>query len=707
MTAWRGLVQATFCAMLTGVVPASVSGQVPAADTTPGHALVLSGGGARGLAHAGALVALDELGYNPNLVVGTSMGAIIGALFAAGYSPDEIWSIIASENWLERFSAEAIAVGQARQPLRPTFSFGLNRGRFYEGFVSTTRVNLRLVELLFDAGARARNDFDRLPVRFRAVATDLSGGAEVVLAAGDLPRAVRASMAVPGAFAPVQWDSLVLGDGGIANNLPVTVARSLTAAPIIAVDVVRPRLELEERGPLDLGVRALRLLIENARPDSIEPDILVLARLSAGFAEGRFPVDATGLLRAGHASVMEQVPLVGPISRPARRMAGAAPDRITRLLVETADPATAHLVLRIMASTVGPYDPDEIVLRTAALYGTGLFTAVWPRLVFAEGDVGSATLVVDAVPVARTSIAAALGWDNDVGGRAWVSLLQQTALTTPVELRAGAMLGELSHRASIEGSIFSALLPGLIWNAGTHASDVRIRQFEGSTIRDTVHVRRLGGWVGAELHGPIRNTFVSLLGRTDHVNTTDSGAGWSYGPYLRVSPPPQPDRVIGLEPIFEWEARTGSGPYSRWHIRAGIEDDIGRLRAAGSLHVQAATRTAPLDAMPATSRDVAPWLRDGSLRGRFLAGGVVDLAYPTLLDGFLRLRLLVIGAADREAGGADTVPVRGWAVVRQARWLTGGEISAVWPTVIGPLSVGAAIGEDAGWRINLGIGADF
>jgi predicted acylesterase/phospholipase RssA len=707
MGAWRGTVVVTFCAMFTGLAPAAGSGQIPAADTTPGHALVLSGGGARGLAHAGALVALDELGYDPTLVVGTSMGAIIGALFAAGYSPDEIWSIVASENWLEQFSAEAIAVGQSRQPLRPTISFGLNRGRFYEGFVSTTRVNLRLVELLFEAGVRARNDFDRLPLRFRAVATDLRDGGEIVLAAGDLPRAVRASMAVPGAFAPVLWDGLVLGDGGIANNLPVTVARSLSAAPIIAVDVVRPRLVLEERGPLDLGVRALRLLIENARPDSIEPDILVLARLPAGFAEGRFPVDASGLLRAGHASVLEQVTPVGRTGRSARRLPGDPPYRVTRLLVESADPAATRLVLRIMAPTVGPYDPDEIVLRTAALYDTGLFSAVWPRLVFTEGDAASATLVIDAVPVARTGIAAALAWDNDIGGRAWASLLQQTSLTTPVELRAGVILGELSHRASIEGSIFSALLPGLIWNTGIHASDQRIRQFEGATIHDTTHVRRAGGWVGAELHGPVRNTFVSLLGRADQVNATDSGAGWSYGPYLRVSPPPQPDRVVGLEPIFEWEVRTGSLPYSRWHVRTGVANGVGRLRAAGSLHAHAATRTAPLDALPATSRDLAPWLRDGSRRSRFLAGGAVDLAYPTPLDGFVRLRLLVIGAADREGDRVDAAPAHGWAVVQQARWLTGGEITAIWPTVIGPLAVGAATGEGAGWRINLGIGAGF
>jgi NTE family protein len=125
------------------------------------HSLVLSGGGARGLAHAGAIVALEELGYAMPLVVGTSMGAIIGALYAAGYDPEAIRSIIADENWLERFAAEPVPTGPDREPRRPLLVLGLGSGRAPDGLVLATGVNLRLVELLFDAGARARNDFDR------------------------------------------------------------------------------------------------------------------------------------------------------------------------------------------------------------------------------------------------------------------------------------------------------------------------------------------------------------------------------------------------------------------------------------------------------------------------------------------------------------------------------------------------------------------
>jgi predicted acylesterase/phospholipase RssA len=667
------------------------------------HAFVLGGGGARGLAHGGALVALEQLGYDAELVVGTSMGAIVGAMYAAGMTPAEIRADIAAENWLVRFAAEAVAVGHARQPLRPALAVGLNRRRFYEGFVATTRVNLRLVELLFDAGVRAQNDFDRLPRRYRAIAADLATGAEVVLAAGDLPRAVRASMSVPGAFAPVLWDGRVLGDGGIANNLPVSVARELTTAPIIAVDVLRPRPELDERNPLDLGVRAVRLLIENARPDHVQPDILVLPRIGDSYAETRFPADASALLRAGSNAVLAQVAPAAPSAAgPAARAPGDPPARVVELRVEGSDGALARLVHGTMAPALGAYDPARIIRRTAALYSTGLFSAVWPRLEFDAEDVETATLVVDVVPTAGTTVFGGIRWDNDVGSGIWATLRQLLPAGEPLDLRATLLVDDLSRRGSAEAAIMSTRLPGLSWVAGAHIDEERIRTFEGADVTGTAAVRRAGAWSGAELHGPIRDWFVSLLARADHVRQPGAD-GWSYGPYLRLSPPPRPDRVIGVEPVVEWEARLGTVPYSRWHVRSGHALAVGRAGLAAFGHAHAATRGAPADALPAAFHDAAPWLPHGALRSRLLAGGGIDMNYPLVFDGYIRLRLRTIGsaahAADAGAGGRQ--------LVRQTKWLAGGEIGAVWPTAVGPVSVGAATGRGAGWRINAGIGSRF
>ena len=658
------------------------------------HAIVLSGGGARGLSHAGALVALEELGYRPDLVVGTSMGAIVGALYAAGHPPEEIRGIIARENWLERFSAEPMLVGPEREPRRPLFHFGISRGRFYGGFLPSTGINQRLIELLFDVGVRARNDYDLLPIRYRAVATDLSTGAEVVLDAGDLPRAVRASMAVPGVFAPVRWEDRVLIDGGVANNLPVSVARALRDGPVIAIDVLRPRVQVSERGVLDLGVRALRLLIENARPETgSKPDILVLPDIEPGLSETYFPADAGDVLRAGYVAVREQVPPV--VRQPdVRRPPGPPPARIGGLRVDGADAAFERLIRRMMGGAVREYDAADIVRRTSALYMTGLFQAVWPRLEFS--DTADPVLVVDVTPVAAASAAGAARWDNDAGGGAWVSLQQRLSLNTPVEVRLSGTIDELGHGGDIEASFFSALVPGLRWNAGAHAAEQRLRVFDADTVSDLLDVRRRGLRIGAEVHGPIQDWFLSLSASADRVRGPAYPEGWAVGPVLRLTRPPRPDRVAGVDPLLEAEVRGGDYEYQRMRVRAGRRVIIERIQAAALVDLASSSVETPLDALPSADRDIAPWLPRGALRSRHQAAIGVDGAVPTLLSGYLRLRLRAFGAAD------DPDALRDGDV-----WRLGGEIGAVWPTVLGPISIGAAAGQRSSWRFNISIGSNF
>ncbi|MGH7447055.1 MAG: patatin-like phospholipase family protein, partial [Longimicrobiales bacterium] len=159
------------------------------------QALVLSGGSARGLAHIGVLQRLSELGYDPDLLIGTSMGAVVGALYAAGYDPAEIRARTLAIEWGGMFDPTSTLLGAARAPRLPmlTFSPGVGRRRIARGLFGDWRINRALVHLLFEANARAQGDFDRLPRRYRAVAADLQTGEKVVLAGGDLARAARAS----------------------------------------------------------------------------------------------------------------------------------------------------------------------------------------------------------------------------------------------------------------------------------------------------------------------------------------------------------------------------------------------------------------------------------------------------------------------------------------------------------------------------------
>ncbi|MDR2404229.1 MAG: patatin-like phospholipase family protein [Spirochaetaceae bacterium] len=195
-------------------------------------ALVLSGGGARGIAHIGVLKALSEIGFpEPSLVVGTSMGAIVGGLYACGMAAAELHRFVRDEfditNYLDSF------VFKLAGPLGRVFQAGQFLGSLAtgSGIDSGARV-LTLIEKL--SGAKSFNE-TRIP--FRCNAVDLSNGREVVLRSGSVARAIRASMSFPIFFEPLREGNMYLVDGGLADNLPVHIARAEGFKRILAVDV--------------------------------------------------------------------------------------------------------------------------------------------------------------------------------------------------------------------------------------------------------------------------------------------------------------------------------------------------------------------------------------------------------------------------------------------------------------------------------------
>lgn len=214
----------------------------------PRIGLALSGGGARGSAHIGVLQALEELGVPVDYIAGTSMGAIIGGLYASGYSAAEIEEILGNINWEHAMQDRSNRVDRTMrtkelesQFLIP-FRLGFNKGEFQMplGLIEGQHLDQVFREILMPVAGV--HDFDKLPVPFRAIATDLVTGEEVILSRGSLPDSLRASMSVPGVFAPVTIDDRLLVDGGMANNLPVSVVREMGADIVIAVDISSPLL---------------------------------------------------------------------------------------------------------------------------------------------------------------------------------------------------------------------------------------------------------------------------------------------------------------------------------------------------------------------------------------------------------------------------------------------------------------------------------
>lgn len=208
--------------------------------------LVLGGGGARGAAHIGVLKVLERERIPVHAVAGTSIGAIVGGLYAAGYSAADIEKVIGSIDWADVFhdgSARAdVPMRQKETDLGnvANFEIGLTNGRLA---VPTTLVRGQKLGLLLRRlflGRSHIQSFDELPIPFRCVATDIGMVKPVVFKSGDLALAVRASMAVPGAFAPVQHEGKVLVDGGIVDNIPVDVAREMGVDRLIVVDVGQP-----------------------------------------------------------------------------------------------------------------------------------------------------------------------------------------------------------------------------------------------------------------------------------------------------------------------------------------------------------------------------------------------------------------------------------------------------------------------------------
>ena len=224
------------------------------ADTTsvrrPKIGLVLSGGGAKGLAHVGVLKYLEKAGIKPDYITGTSMGSIIGGLYAIGYSADELDSIIRGINWpvtltddIPLYDVEPLEKNDYK---RFQFNFDLKKGglKLPNGMIQGQRISQLLSQLTWRAAGL--KDFDDFPIPFRCVASDLITGKQHVFKSGDLMTAMRASMAIPSVFTPVQVDSLYLVDGGVLNNFPVDVCRDMGADIIIGVNVSRgdyPKIE--------------------------------------------------------------------------------------------------------------------------------------------------------------------------------------------------------------------------------------------------------------------------------------------------------------------------------------------------------------------------------------------------------------------------------------------------------------------------------
>lgn len=257
-----------FIAVLISLLLCSADGYATTHDSHPRKkiGLVLSGGGAKGMAHIGALKVMEEAGIPIDYVVGTSMGSIIGGLYAIGYTPHQLDSLVRVQDWAyllsDRTPRSDKNMSEREMDEKYVLSVPFSKISIKEvrgGLIKGQNIDNLFNQLTL--GYHDSIDFNRLPIPFACVSEDIVTGNEVVFHQGKLTTAMRASMAIPGVFTPVRLDSMVLVDGGTVNNYPVNVAKAMGADIIIGVDVqsnLKPSSELE--GAADILGQLINLM---------------------------------------------------------------------------------------------------------------------------------------------------------------------------------------------------------------------------------------------------------------------------------------------------------------------------------------------------------------------------------------------------------------------------------------------------------------
>ena len=272
------------------------------AQDRPKVAVVLSGGGAKGTAHIGALKVIEEAGIPIDYVVGTSMGAIVGGLYSIGYTPQQLDSMVNAQNWKFLLSdapnPKDVLLDDRLKSERYVLSipFSLKSANISDAGIIKGRNLARLFSTLTD-GYQDSVNFNRLPIPFACVSENLVDGSEVVFHEGILATAMRSSMSIPGVFVPVDLNGMVLVDGGMVNNYPVDVALGMGADYIIGVDVQSPLLKASGLKSLkDIFGQIINLQGERKYRENLrKTDVLIKVDVS-GYSAASFTKEAIDTL---------------------------------------------------------------------------------------------------------------------------------------------------------------------------------------------------------------------------------------------------------------------------------------------------------------------------------------------------------------------------------------------------------------------------
>ncbi len=693
--------------------------------------MVLSGGGARGAAHVGILKVIDRENIPVDCIVGTSFGALVGGLYSIGYTGAEIEDILLAEDWNSILSDEpqrrliplidrkdARYQGQiAFRNWKPELPAGLWGGQ-------------RLSEILDRLTSRlmlgAQYDFDKLAIRFRAVATNLIDGKGHVFKEGSLTEALRASMAVPFIFAPYEKDGMLLADGGLTHNLPTEIALAMGAETIIAVDATSPLLTKDNiRTFFDVVDQSISLQMERNVEESRKSAAIVLDPDLHEFTNRDYD-KLKAIIQRGEQEADEHLEQLKALTsgipfRPRARVSEIDAPFVEAISFEglkELEPSRLRKHLRIREGAAA--DPEEIAEDVSRLYATRLFESVGYNLESVRENRYRLTFIVKEAPL-RT-LGASLRYDNDYGFVALAEFNSRHMFNTPSSIIVSTQFGGLEdHSAAFH---FAPISSGFFLEPKVHVFRRERFDIRDQTLVDKFTDKREGGQLmmggfilrQLEIRGGYHYQRVRIMGGSAPNRLPDSTVTAGLALHINgdtLDSPEFPRGGMTLKIMIDKQAKSvGSDfEYSRWQA------DCQRYFSFSP------KSTIKIHAGASYSHGDVPFFDLFYIGGRSFSGGASRPFMGLEHDEFAVRHAALMGASYRRQIFSNPLSFikRGFlegtynglffshrqSSPYEVRYFNGGGLGLALDTMLGPLRFAGGWGE--GGRLNLyfSFGPDF
>ncbi len=478
----------------------------------PKIGLVLSGGGAKGLAHVGILKIIEQSGLKVDYVTGTSMGSIVGGLYAAGYKADMLEQLVLNTDWddllADEISRRSVAINEKSDLDKYIGSLEISKSgiELPRGF----KRGQKLTSLLARLTLHVQNieDFDRLPIPFRCIATDIVSGEAYVLKKGSLSEAMRASMAIPSIFTPIEIDDRLLVDGGVVRNLPVADAREMGADIIIAVDVGAPLYKKDElKSIVNIMDQSVSLLgARSTKEQQLLSDILLAPDIK-GFSSSDFK-RGKELIEQGEKTARLALPELKALAEMQKQYPAEKRDpveiiqpdhlEISAIEIRGLRRVSQSLVTgRLLIKPPKTMTPSKLQEAVDRLYASGFFERVTYRI----EPVGDGTVKLVISVIETTGVFLKLGFSYDLNMNA--------AILANITLRNMAGQGSklsfdarLSENPGVQASYFihtPLQRPGIGFGFKVHYDKYLFMTYDKGSVQSSFNYHNYGGDIVAQV----------------------------------------------------------------------------------------------------------------------------------------------------------------------------------------------------------------